>query len=231
MNFYDIHTWVTLGVLTLLEVILCLDNVVFLVLVSHNLPLQQQKLARQLGLSLATLMRLVLLSVACQILQLNTTVFSVFNRAFSWCDIFMLLGGGVLVAQSLRELYRRYQLDKFMPLKQSTLFKALLQIALLDLVFSLDNVMTAVTITRQYGIMATAIIIATVVMVLLSEQISYFVSRYARVKVLAIIIVLLIGILLLLKSFKFIVPDYFIYVCLLVLALIILPDWQRRGAP
>ncbi len=228
MNFlFNPDTWINLGILTILEIVLGIDNIVFLVLVSNHLPQHQQKFARRLGLILAMVMRLVLLGGIYEIAQLTQPLFTLGPMEFSARDLLMLGGGLFLLVKGLQELkdyYTHHHAAHKLP-KKLTFVSAITQIVLLDIVFSIDSVITAVAIANQYFVMAAAIIIAVVVMMLASEPINRFINRYARVKLLAIVFVILIGVILVLQGFEIVIPHYYLYLILAILAVIILPNW------
>lgn len=214
-------------ILVLLEIILCLDNVVFLILVSQKLPVSQQALARKLGLFLAVLIRIALLGGAYHLTRLTQPLFSIFFLHFSWSNLLMLGGGIFLIIQTLKEIKWGKGSKIAINQKSISFLAALIQILVLDTIFSLDNIFTAVALTRHYEVMVSALIAAMLVMVLASERVNYFIQRYQRIKLLAILSVGFIGLLLVLRGFSIKIPEYFIYLILGGVALLILPPWQR----
>lgn len=201
--FLDPQTWLTLLILIMLELVLGVDNLVFLSVISSRLPLSEQKKARRLGLSLALIMRLVLLALAFLLVQLSKPLFSVLGHYFSIRDLFLLLGGLFLIWKAIDELrVDMRQAIKSVAEQSAVSFRsAVMQIILLDTVFSLDSVMTAVGMAKEYWMMATAIIIAIILMLIASESISRFIVTYPRIRRLALCFLLLIGAVLVVESF------------------------------
>src|SRR3989338_9627719 len=158
---------VSLIVLTILEIILGVDNLVFIAVASSRLPEKQQKAARRLGLTLAWLMRLLLLLLAVWIAQLETSLFSLRGIAFSARDVLFIVGGLFLLVKGTREIHLEIDVaeDKKQDRKMTTFSATVAQIALLDIIFSLDSVMTSVGLTLNFWVMATAITLAIVVMI------------------------------------------------------------------
>lgn len=222
------QVWLDLLILTLLEVILGIDNIVFIVLASNQLPVKQQVLARRLGLGLAMLMRLLLLAVIFWLAHLTQVLFSIGSFGFSIRDLVELAGGLFLVIKAIHELYEYSQKHHDYKRKSHSKFWWIIaQIVLLDVIFSLDSVITAVAIADFYTVMAAAIIIAIVVMMMASEPVNYFINRYTRVKLLALVLILLVGILLVLRGLNIEFSEGYLYVAIAILAVIILPPWRK----
>ena len=195
---FDPQIWVALLTLTVLEVVLGIDNVVFIAILVDKLPLQQRRQARLIGLALAMLMRIALLFSLSWILRLTAPLFTVWQQAVSGRDLILLLGGLFLLAKSTYEIHHKLEGEEG---HASTRVKAslagvLVQIILLDIVFSLDSVITAVGMTNRLGIMITAVMIAVLFMMAFSGAISAFVNRHPTVKMLALSFLLLIGTML-----------------------------------
>jgi predicted tellurium resistance membrane protein TerC len=179
-----------------LEIVLGIDNIIFLSIVSGKLPPAQQPRARRIGLSLALLLRISLLASLAWIIRLTTPLFTVLGRGISGRDLILLAGGLFLIAKSTREIHERLEGDEprgGAPAPAS--FRDVIgQLVLLDLVFSLDSVITAVGMARQLGVMIAAVVIAVGVMMLSANAISDFVHRHPTIKMLALSFLLLIGV-------------------------------------
>lgn len=204
----------SLATLTILEIVLGIDNLVFLSILSHKLPHTQQPLARRVGLSLAWATRLMLLASAVWLAKLVTPLFTVFSIAISGRDLFLLVGGMFLLAKATQEIH--YELEPHADVKQieakSALFWwVIVQIALFDMVFSLDSVLTAIGLTNNFWVMAVAITIAILAMIFLSEPLSKFIEQHPSVRMLALSFLILIGMVLIADAFKTHIPRGYIY--------------------
>ena len=193
---FSLDIVLSLITLTILEIILGIDNLVFLAILSQKLPKHQQKRARQIGLTLAWVTRLMLLASAVWIVQLTTPLFTFFGTDFSGRDLFLIAGGLFLLAKATQEIHG--ELDpvdnkKSSIAKVSSFSMVVLQIAVLDIIFSLDSVLTAIGLTTRFWLMATAITIAIVTMLFASEPLSRFIERFPTVKMLALSFLILIG--------------------------------------
>lgn len=212
-TFLDIL--LSLSTLTILEVILGIDNLVFLTILSHKLPKNQQRKARQLGLTLAWVTRLLLLASAVWVIKLTTPWFTIFGMPFSGRDLFLIAGGMFLLTKATQEIHA--EVDPYAETKQRVPFKrvsfnlVIIQIAILDIVFSLDSVLTAIGLTQRFWLMATAITIAIIAMVFASEPLSRFVEKNPTIKMLALSFLILIGMVLIADGFEFHIPRGYIY--------------------
>jgi predicted tellurium resistance membrane protein TerC len=188
--------WIALLTLTVLEVVLGIDNIVFLSVLAGKLPAGQQARARRIGLVLAMLMRIVLLASLAWIIRLTAPLFSVLGRPFSGRDLILLAGGLFLIWKSTREIHERLEGEEGGAGSRAVVSfgHVVGQIVLLDIVFSLDSVITAVGMARQLGVMIAAVVIAVGVMMLSATAISDFVHRHPTVKMLALSFLLLIGV-------------------------------------
>ena len=192
--------------LTILEIVLGIDNVVFIAILSDKLPKEKQARARSIGLLLAMVMRLILLGLAYWIVKLTEPWFHVFDRPFSGKSLLLLGGGLFLIFKAVLELHHLVEGDEEhkndphtrpgMKKAATTMGQVLIQILLLDLVFSLDSVITAVGMTTNYYIMATAVVISIMVMLAFAGPIARFVNRHPSMKNLALAFLVLIGVLL-----------------------------------
>lgn len=200
--------------LTILEVVLGIDNLVFLAIITQRLPKDQQPAARRIGLTLAWVTRLLLLASAVWLTKLTGTLFTTFGAAFSGRDLFLILGGMFLLAKATQEIHSEIE-----PLENGTAKVSkpavfgwvVAQIALLDIIFSLDSVLTAIGLTQRFWLMALAITIAIITMVFASEPLSAFVERHPTIKMLALSFLILIGTVLIADGFEFHVPRGYIY--------------------
>jgi predicted tellurium resistance membrane protein TerC len=211
----DPHSWITLLVLTFLEIVLGGDNIVFITLACEKLPHQQQALARRIGLFMAMISRLVFLAVAFTLAALTEPLFYVLTHAISSRDLIFLMGGLFLIYKSLREMHDLRQANEGKKPKALSRFAlVIIQIMIIDIVFSIDSVITAVGIANHYIIMATAIIIAVLFMMLATDYLSDLIKKHATIKVLAFCFLLLIGIILTLEGLNINISHNYLYVCL-----------------
>jgi len=188
--------WIALLTLTVLEIVLGIDNIVFLSIITGKLPPAQQPRARRIGLSLALLLRIGLLASLAWVIRLTAPLFTLLGRGFSGRDLILLAGGLFLIAKSTREIHERLEGDEHPGEARAPVSFANVvgQLVLLDLVFSLDSVITAVGMARQLGVMIAAVVIAVGVMMLSASAISDFVHRHPTIKMLALSFLLLIGV-------------------------------------
>jgi predicted tellurium resistance membrane protein TerC len=200
--------------LTLLEVVLGIDNILFISLLCGRLPKELQAKARLIGLALAMVMRVALLYSLFLIMRLTQPWFSLFGHDFTGRDVILVAGGAFLVYKAIQEIHDRLEhADESLSAggKQLTMASALVQIVLLDIVFSLDSVITAVGMSDQIWIMTTAVIIAVLFMMFFSNYISDFIHKHPTVKMLALSFLLLIGVVLVADGFGTHIPKGYIY--------------------
>lgn len=192
------ETWISLVTLTVLEIVLGIDNVVFIAILSGKLPPEQREKARRLGLSLALITRILLLLSITWIMGLKAELFRLFNHGFSGRDLILLVGGLFLIAKATKEIHEKLEgEDGHVSRKIAPTFASVItQILLLDVVFSLDSVITAVGMARQVGVMIAAVVIAVGFMLAFSASISRFIERHPTLKMLALSFLLLIGVVL-----------------------------------
>jgi predicted tellurium resistance membrane protein TerC len=209
----DPDAWASLLTLTALEIVLGIDNVIFLSIVSQRLPPEQARLARRLGLTLALVGRIVLLFSLTWIIGLVEPVLVVLGHEVSWRDIVLILGGAFLVAKATTEVHHSIEGDEHVtPRTGRSLFvTVIIQILLLDIVFSLDSVLTAVGMSEHIEIMITAVVIAMGVMLFAAEPLSAFVNKHPTVKMLALSFLLLIGVALVADGLHFHIPRGYLY--------------------
>ncbi len=209
----DSQIWIGLLTLTALEIVLGIDNIVFISIVAGRLPDKSQKKARLLGLALAMIMRVLLLLTLSWIMRLTEPLFAVGTFGVSGRALILIAGGLFLLAKSTREIHHRIEGgDKHGTGAIRASFSAvLLQIALLDAVFSLDSVITAVGMVDEIAVMIVAVILAVAVMMIFAEPISRFIDRHPTMKMLALSFLLLIGVNLIGEGVGFHIPKGYTY--------------------
>lgn len=197
--FTSPETWIALGTLTLLEIVLGIDNIVFISILAGKLPEAEQGRARRTGLALAMLLRIALLLSLTAIMRFTRPLVAVFGHPFSGRDLILIGGGLFLIAKSTFEIHDKLEGTEghARPRSRTTFLGVIGQILLLDVVFSLDSVITAVGMARQLGVMVAAVVLAVAVMMLAAGAVSDFVHRHPTVKMLALSFLLLIGMALL----------------------------------
>ncbi|NIY48637.1 TerC family protein [Cedecea colo] len=208
----DPNAWMALGTLTILEIVLGIDNIIFLSLVVAKLPKEQQQKARHLGLGAAMIMRLALLASIAWVIRLTTPLFTIMGNEISARDLILLLGGLFLIWKASKEIHESIEgEEEGLKTNVHSFFGAILQIMLLDIIFSLDSVITAVGLSDHLFIMMAAVIIAVGVMMFAARAIGDFVDRHPSVKMLALAFLLLVGFTLILESFDVHVPKGYVY--------------------
>lgn len=207
------EAWIALGTLIALEVVLGIDNIIFISILVGRLPEHQRNIARQLGLGLAMLTRLGLLFSLVWVMGLVEPWFSIFKTEISGRDIILIVGGLFLLAKSTHEIHSSLEIVQETELTVKTVgfYSLLVQIAILDIVFSLDSVITAVGLVEHLSIMVIAIIIAVVVMLFSAKPIGEFVDRNPTIKMLALSFLILIGFTLIAEGFDVHIPKGYIY--------------------
>ena len=200
--------------LVLLEVVLGIDNIIFISIFTGKLPANQQKKARRLGLLLAMVMRLILLTLISFILKLQGDLFTVFSIGISGKDIILILGGLFLLYKSASEIHHKMEGgNETIPEKKATssFGNVIGQIIVIDIVFSIDSIVTAVGMVEHLWIMYAAVIISVTIMLLASEPVTNFVNKYPSFKILALSFLLLIGVSLIGEGLDFHIPKGYIY--------------------
>ncbi|MGH7087541.1 MAG: TerC family protein [Stellaceae bacterium] len=210
----DPQIWTSLVMLTVLEIVLGIDNLVFIAITAGRLAPERQARARQMGLMLAMLARLALLASIVWIIGLTRPLFEVLGHTVSWRDIILIAGGFFLIYKGTREIHRRLERDA--PREAESAGKAsfpgiVAQIVALDIVFSLDSVLTAIGIANELWVMAAAIVIAVAIMFAASGPLASFINRHPTVKMLALSFLLLIGMTLVADGAGVHVPKGYIY--------------------
>ncbi|MES2504145.1 MAG: TerC family protein [Myxococcota bacterium] len=211
----DPNTYLSLITLTALEIVLGIDNILFISIVCARLPKEQQETARKLGLSLALFGRLALLFSLSWLLSLKDPLFSIMGHWFTGHDLVFGLGGLFLVYKATQEIFYAVEgVSQERTVRVVTMRAAIFQILMLDIVFSLDSIITAVGLASQLSIMAVAIIIAIVIMLVASKYVSDFLDRNPSMKVLGLSFLLLIGVLLIAEAFGQEVSRIYVYFAL-----------------
>ncbi len=209
------EAWVALATLTILEIVLGIDNIVFISVLADRLPAKERPKARQLGLALAMGTRIVLLFSITWIMRLTAPLFTVFGHATSGRDLILIIGGLFLLTKSTREIHHKMEGadgDGHGSGGKAVTFRGvLIQIALLDMIFSLDSVITAVGMADDLAVMVTAVILAVGVMMISAGPVGNFVSEHPTVKMLALSFLLLIGTSLVADGVGFHIPKGYIY--------------------
>lgn len=212
--FTDPQLWLSLLTLTLLEVVLGIDNLLFLTIISNRLPQKQQKSARRIGLILALGMRLLFLAGIVWLMGLSKPLFTLFNQGFSIRDIILIAGGIFLLYKSTSEIHITLEIEEEQHhRKKNTIgfFLAIIQIIIFDLIFSIDSILTAIGLSQQFWVMAMAIGIAILAMLLASEPLSRFIKNFPTFKMLALSFLLLIGVILIADGFGVHIPRGYLY--------------------
>ena len=207
------EAWIALGTLTALEIVLGIDNIIFISILVGRLPENQRNFGRRVGLGLAMVARLALLFSIVWVMGLTKPWFTVFTREISGRDVILIIGGLFLLAKSTHEIHASLEgvTESEHKTTAATLWSVLLQIAVLDIVFSLDSVITAVGLAKHISIMAVAIILAVGVMLIAAKSIGDFVDTHPTIKILALSFLILVGVTLIVEGFDVHVPKGYIY--------------------
>ena len=208
------EAWAALLTLTALEIVLGIDNVIFLSVIVSRIPPAQAKRARQIGLALALVFRLLLLSILVWLIGLTEDVLTVRGIGFSWRDIILIAGGMFLIGKATHEIHGEVEAreadDDSAP-QPGAFFWVIIQIIIIDMVFSLDSIITAIGMAQDLEIMVAAVVIACVIMYVSSGPVSKFVTDHPTTKMLALAFLVLIGVALVADGFKFHIPRGYIY--------------------
>ncbi|MCW8400429.1 TerC family protein [Legionella sp. PATHC038] len=215
MDFIDVIA--SLIVLIILEIVLGIDNLVILSILSERLPPEQRKKARRWGLTLSWIMRLLLLAVAVDLIKLTKPLLTINQISFSARDFFLMLGGAFLIWKATDEIHQDVTEDSVLVSEnkkhsfKATFRMVILQIVIMDIIFSLDSVLTAVGLTSRFWVMALAITCAIFIMIFASEMVSAFIKQHPTIKMLALSYLILIGMVLVADGFSFHIPRGYIY--------------------
>jgi len=211
----DPSTWIAFATLTLMEVVLGVDNVIFISVLVSKLPKEQAAQARTIGLSLALIFRIALLLVLSWIIALSQPVFTAFGHGFSWRDIILLAGGLFLIYKAVTEMHAEieepHEHDNLRQTAKAMLSAIIMQIILLDLVFSIDSIITAIGMAQHVEVMIAAVVVAVALMFVASGPIADFVARHPTTKMLALAFLVLIGVSLAADGLGFHIDKGYIY--------------------
>ena len=210
----DFEIIVSLLTLVALEAVLGIDNVIFISIIAAKLPEEQQKKARQYGLILAGALRLGLLLLISFILKLDEDLFTLFGNGFSGKDLVLLAGGLFLLYKSATEIYHKMEGeagDQSKNIKATSFGQVIVQILIMDMVFSIDSIITAIGMVKEVWVMYVAVIVTVAIMLFAAESISNFVNRHPAFKMLALSFLLLIGFSLISEGFGVEIPKGYIY--------------------
>jgi predicted tellurium resistance membrane protein TerC len=227
--------WIALATLTALELVLGIDNIIFISILAARLPPQQRDKARKVGILLAAVTRLGLLMVIAWIVGLTAPLFSLFGQAFSWRDLILIGGGLFLIGKATHEIHQKLEgateTVTAGGAATATFGAVTAQIMLLDIVFSLDSIITAVGMVEQRWVMVTAILASIVFMLLFARPIGEFVERHPTVKVLALSFLIMIGLVLVADGFGQHIPKGYIYAAMAFSVFVEMINlWIRRRA-
>ncbi len=210
----DPAIWASFLTLSLLEVVLGIDNIIFLSIISSYLPKDQQAKARRIGLIMALAMRIALLASIAWIIGLTQPIFSIFEHEVSWRDIILGAGGLFLIYKGTDEIHHEiegHEEGESKPKKVHSFMNVIVQIAILDMVFSLDSVITAVGMADHLPVMIAAVVFAIIVMMVAAEPTAAFIERHPTIKMLALSFLLLVGVALIADAMHFHIPRGYLY--------------------
>lgn len=231
----DPTAWVALVTLIVMEVVLGIDNLIFISILTNKLPEHQRDKARKIGIGLALIMRLGLLGTVAWIVQLTAPVFELFGEPYSWKDLILISGGLFLVWKATKEIHHAVDpadsVEDAVGTRAVTSFSsAIAQILVLDLVFSIDSIITAVGMTPHVPIMVVAVVVAVTVMLLAANPLANFIARNPTVVMLALSFLLMIGTTLIAEGMGFHVPKGYIYAAMAFSALVEVLNVVARNA-
>lgn len=232
----DPAAWVALVTLIVMEVVLGIDNLIFISILTNKLPEHQREKARKIGIGLALIMRLGLLGTVAWIVQLTEPVFELFGHGFSWKDIILIGGGLFLVWKATKEIHHNVDPDDHKEdmvggaATINSFSSAIVQILLLDLVFSVDSIITAVGMTPHVPIMVVAVIFAVTVMLLAATPLANFIEKNPTIVMLALAFLLMIGTTLIAEGMGFHVPKGYVYAAMAFSALVEVLNMVSRNA-
>ncbi|MES1944925.1 integral membrane protein TerC [Salinisphaera sp. PC39] len=234
----DPNVWVAFATLTALEIVLGIDNIVFISILAGRLPASQRQRARMIGLSLALAMRVILLLSIAWIMGLTRPLFELLGNEVSWRDVILIAGGLFLLAKSVFEIHDSLEIEheeeKGGSVATATMGAVIVQIGLLDMVFSLDSVITAVGLADHVEVMIAAIVVAIAVMMVAAGPVGRFVDKHPTVKMLALSFLTLIGVVLIAEGMEFHIPKGYVYFAMgfsLVVEMLNLRLRRNRNAP
>jgi predicted tellurium resistance membrane protein TerC len=212
--FFSAEAWIALFTLTFLEIVLGVDNVIFISIVTNKLPKNKQQYARRVGLSIALLFRIAILAlISWMTHRLTNPIFSVFDLDFSIRELVLMAGGLFLLAKSTSEIHSKMEIlhEKDKKLANENLTKVIVQITVLDIVFSFDSILTAVGLTKHLSLMIIAVVASMFIMIFFATKIGKFISEHPTLEILALAFLILIGFMLVLEGVHIEVPKAYIY--------------------
>jgi predicted tellurium resistance membrane protein TerC len=210
----DPNAWLALVTLAVLEIVLGIDNLVFISILTSRCEPKDAKLVRQIGLSLAFVFRILMLFGLTWLIGLTAPLFTIFKMAISWRDIILIGGGLFLMAKATHEIHREVEGDHSeaaAPAARSSFAFIVVQLVLIDMVFSLDSIITAIGMAEHIEVMVAAVVIAMIVMYLAANPVGAFIAEHPTTKMLALAFLLLIGVALVADGFEFHIPRGYIY--------------------
>jgi predicted tellurium resistance membrane protein TerC len=221
----DPAAWAALVTLIVMEVVLGIDNLIFIAILTNKLPAEHRVMARRIGIGGALILRLLLLGTIAIIVKLTTPIFSIFGQGFSWRDLILIAGGLFLVWKATKEIHHRVDADPGpsvygRDVAAMSFGGAVVQILILDLVFSIDSIITAVGMTPHVPIMVIAVVIAVITMLVAATPLSNFIGKNPTIVMLALGFLLMIGTILIAEGFGAHVPKGYIYAAMAFSALI-----------
>ncbi|MDQ3041329.1 MAG: TerC family protein [Acidobacteriota bacterium] len=228
----DPSVWIAFATLTLLELVLGIDNIVFISILAGKLPPEQQSRARYIGLSLALVMRVILLFSLTWVIGLTAPLFTIFGQEISGRDLVLLVGGLFLIGKSTHEIHGSLEGEEGHKTAKvyASFAGVLVQIAILDIVFSLDSVITAVGMVDRIEIMIAAVVVSILFMMAFAKPIGEFVQKHPTVKMLALSFLLLIGVTLIAEGFDQHIPKGYIYFAMAFSVLVEILNQRLRKA-
>jgi predicted tellurium resistance membrane protein TerC len=227
----DPQVWLAFATLTALEIVLGIDNIIFISILVGRLPESQRARGRTIGLSLAMITRILLLLSITWVMGLSAELFSIFGKGVSGRDLILIGGGLFLLAKSTIEIHHSLEGEEKDAQKvavQATFLSVITQIAIIDIVFSLDSVITAVGMADHVQVMIAAVVVAVIVMMFLAGPISNFVDRHPTIKMLALSFLILIGMALIGEGFGFHIPKGYIYFAMAFSVMVEMLNIQMR---
>jgi len=230
----DPNAWLAFATLTILEIVLGIDNIIFITILASKLPEDQRPRARVIGLGLAMGTRIALLFSLTWLMSLTEPFFSVFEHAVSGRDLILIVGGLFLLSKSTLEIHDKLEGDeerRSAGVAVASFASVLVQIALLDIVFSLDSVITAIGLVDEIGIMVSAVVVSVIAMMIFVNPVSDFVERHPTFKMLALSFLLLIGIALVGEGLAFHIPKGYLYFAMAFSAFVEFLNIKIRKGP
>lgn len=210
----DPHVWLALVALSAMEIVLGIDNLVFISILTSRCDPKDARRVRQIGLSLAFIFRIVMLAGLTWLMRLTAPLFTVLGMAVSWRDVILIGGGAFLIGKATREIHSEVENRKTetaQPLARSSFSVVVAQIVLIDVVFSLDSILTAIGMVDHIEVMVAAVLIAMIVMYVAAAPVGAFIAEHPTTKMLALAFLLLIGMALVADGFEFHIPRGYVY--------------------